>query len=337
MKIVITGGTGFLGRLIAERALDRGDSVTLFDIAIPPDGLGALEGRAEMIAGDIADTEMVARVIEKSDAVVHLASMVSAGSEADFDAAMRVNIDGGRAVLEAARVNGPHTKVLFTSSLAIFGSKAMPACVDGMTRPVPQNTYGMTKAVMELLINDMSRKGFIDGRVGRLPTVIVRPGKPNTAASSFASGVIREPLTGDVCKLPVAREMQLCVGGYRTCADGLMALLDAPAVAAQPSLASEVLEDSATCAPGTMAQLQSTENMCLARGTSVVDRPRPEARVTPTGAVTFRRSLRLRLRPPRLCSVRLQVEVCRAARGRDAAQVRDEGEVGAEENADENE
>ena len=155
--------------------------------------------------------------------------MVSAGSEADFDAAMRVNIDGGRAVLEAARVNGPHTKVLFTSSLAIFGSKAMPACVDGMTRPVPQNTYGMTKAVMELLINDMSRKGFIDGRVGRLPTVIVRPGKPNTAASSFASGVIREPLTGDVCKLPVAREMQLCVGGYRTCADGLMALLDAPA------------------------------------------------------------------------------------------------------------
>lgn len=229
MKIVITGGTGFLGRLIAERALDRGDSVTLFDIAIPPDGLGALEGRAEMIAGDIADTEMVARVIEKSDAVVHLASMVSAGSEADFDAAMRVNIDGGRAVLEAARANGPHTKVLFTSSLAIFGSKAMPACVDGMTRPVPQNTYGMTKAVMELLINDMSRKGFINGRVGRLPTVIVRPGKPNTAASSFASGVIREPLTGDVCKLPVAREMQLCVGGYRTCADGLMALLDAPA------------------------------------------------------------------------------------------------------------
>lgn len=230
MKIVITGGTGFLGRLIAERALDRGDSVTLFDIAIPPDGLGALEGRAEMIAGDIADTEMVARVIEKSDAVVHLASMVSAGSEADFDAAMRVNIDGGRAVLEAARANGPHTKVLFTSSLAIFGSKAMPARVDGMTRPVPQNTYGMTKAVMELLINDMSRKGFIDGRVGRLPTVIVRPGKPNTAASSFASGVIREPLTGDVCKLPVAREMQLCVGGYRTCADGLMALLDSPAV-----------------------------------------------------------------------------------------------------------
>jgi len=163
--------------------------------------------------------------------VVHLASMVSAGSEADFDAAMRVNIDGGRAVLEAARENGPETKVLFTSSLAIFGGAAMPASVDGMTRPVPQNTYGMTKAVMELLVNDMSRKGYIDGRVGRLPTVIVRPGKPNTAASSFASGVIREPLTGDVCELPVARDLKLCVGGYRTVADGLMVLLDAPATA----------------------------------------------------------------------------------------------------------
>ncbi len=229
MKIVITGGTGFLGRLIAERALARGDTVTLFDIAVPPDGLGSLDGRAEMIAGDISDTEMVARLIENSDAVVHLASMVSAGSEADFDAAMRVNIDGGRAVLDAARANGPQTKVLFTSSLAVFGSKAMPLLVDGMTRPVPQNTYGMTKAVMEMLVNDMSRKGFIDGRVGRLPTVIVRPGKPNTAASSFASGVIREPLTGEVCELPVARDLKLCVGGYRTCADGLMALLDAPA------------------------------------------------------------------------------------------------------------
>lgn len=229
MKIVITGGAGFLGRLIAEHAVARSNRVTLFDVATPADGLGALDGNVEMLVGDITDAEMVEGVIAGCDAVVHLASMVSAGSEADFDAAMRVNLDGGRAVLEAARANGPDTRVLFTSSLAIFGSAAMPANVDAMTRPVPQNTYGMTKAVMELLINDMSRKGFIDGRVGRLPTVIVRPGKPNTAASSFASGVIREPLTGDVCELPVARDMQLMVGGYRTCVDGLMVLLDAPA------------------------------------------------------------------------------------------------------------
>lgn len=231
MKLVITGGCGFLGRLIAEQAIQRGDDVTLFDIATPPDGLGALDDHVKVTVGDITDAALVHDLVSGADAVVHLASMVSAGAEADFDAAMRINLDGGRIVLEAARANGPQTKVLFTSSLAIFGSAAMPAHVDGMTRPVPQNTYGMTKAVMEMLINDMSRKGYIDGRVARLPTIIVRPGKPNTAASSFASGVIREPLMGDECLLPVARDMPIMVGGYRTCVAGLMALLDAPASA----------------------------------------------------------------------------------------------------------
>ena len=229
MKILITGGTGFLGRLIAECCVARGDVVSLFDIAVPEQGLGALDGKVDIVCGDITDTVTVQRVISGCDAVVHLASMVSAGSEADFDAAMRVNLDGGRVVLEAARANGSATKVLFTSSLAIFGGTAMPSRVDAMTRPLPQNTYGMTKAVMEMLINDMSRKGFIDGRVARLPTIIVRPGKPNPAASSFASGVIREPLTGDVCNLPVDRDLTVMVGGYRNCIDGLMVLLDAPA------------------------------------------------------------------------------------------------------------
>lgn len=231
MKIVITGGCGFLGRLIAERAVARGDTVTLFDIASPADGLGTLDGKVRVQIGDITDKPTITALVAGADAVVHLASMVSAGSEADFDAAMRVNLDGGRLVLDAARANGPSTKVLFTSSLAIFGGAAMPARVDQMTRPLPQNTYGMTKAVMEMLINDMSRKGFIDGRVARLPTIIVRPGKPNPAASSFASGVIREPLMGDETRLPVPRDMTLMVGGYRVCIDGLMALLDAPAAA----------------------------------------------------------------------------------------------------------
>ena len=185
MNILITGGCGFVGRLIAVRAVARGDTVTLFDLAQPPDGLGGLDGKVAVVTGDIADRSLVADLVRGKDALVHLASMVSAGAEADFDAAMRVNIDGGRAVLDAARANGPATKVLFSSSLAIFGGAAMPMHVDHMTRPVPQNTYGMTKAVMEMLINDMSRKGFIDGRVARLPTIVVRPGKPNTAASSL--------------------------------------------------------------------------------------------------------------------------------------------------------
>ncbi len=231
MNILITGGCGFLGQLIARLAIARGDSVTLFDIADPASGLGPLDGKVRVVVGDITDARTVQGLVNGMDAVVHLASMVSAGAEADFDAAMRINIDGGRIVLEAARANGPTTKVLFTSSLAIFGSAAMPARVDGMTRPVPQNTYGMTKAIMELLINDMSRKGYLDGRVARLPTIIVRPGKPNTAASSFASGVIREPLMGDECLLPVPRDLSLMVGGYGTCVAGLMVLLDAPKAA----------------------------------------------------------------------------------------------------------
>lgn len=229
MRTVITGGCGFLGRLIAERLLQRDDAVVLFDIAEPQEGLGDISDKADIQLGDITNIDTVKKLISGADAVVHLASMVSAGSEADFDAAMRVNLDGGRNVLEAARANGPETRVLFTSSLAIFGSERMPKHVDEMTRPVPQNTYGMTKAVTELLLNDMSRKGFIDGRIARLPTIIVRPGKPNTAASSFASGVIREPLMGDECRYPVPLDMTLCVGGYRGCADALVVMLDAPA------------------------------------------------------------------------------------------------------------
>lgn len=228
MKVAVTGGGGFIGRLMAERLIARGDEVALFDLGFPDD-MGALGGKVDTIAGDITNPETVRSLIDGADAVIHLASMVSAGAEADFDAAMRINLDGGRLVLDAARANDPATKVLFTSSLAIFGSNAMPSHVDGMTRPVPQNTYGMTKAVMELLINDMSRKGFIDGRVARLPTIIVRPGKPNTAASSFASGVIREPLSGDTCHLPVSRDLAVMVGGYRSCVDNLMTLLDVPA------------------------------------------------------------------------------------------------------------
>ncbi|MDA8637267.1 NAD-dependent epimerase/dehydratase family protein [Rhodospirillales bacterium] len=229
MRTVITGGCGFLGRLIAERLIGRGDDVVLFDIAEPLDGLGDISDKVEIRLGDITNYEIVKNLISGADAVVHLASMVSAGSEADFDAAMRVNLDGGRNVLESSRANGPATRVLFTSSLAIFGSDRMPMHVDEMTRPVPQNTYGMTKAVIELLLNDMSRKGFVDGRIARLPTIIVRPGKPNTAASSFASGVIREPLMGDECCYPVPLDMTLMVGGYRACADALVVLLDAPA------------------------------------------------------------------------------------------------------------
>ena len=154
--------------------------------------------------------------------VFHLASVVSGGGELDFDLAMRVNLDGNLHVLESARALGSKPRVVFASSIAVFGGKAMPKHVGDATKQVPQTTYGMTKAIGELLVNDYTRKGFIDGRSARLPTVIIRPGKPNKAASSFASGVFREPLNGVECVLPVGTDAVMPLAGYRTIVEGFV-------------------------------------------------------------------------------------------------------------------
>jgi D-erythronate 2-dehydrogenase len=142
----------------------------------------------------------------------------------DFDSAIRVNLTGGLNVLEAARAQTGKPRVVVASSVAVFGGAAMPKCVGDTTKQTPQTTYGATKAMGELLINDYSRKDFLDGRSARLPTVIVRPGKPNLAASSFASGVIREPLNGETCILPVKLETAMPVLGYRTIVEGFVRL-----------------------------------------------------------------------------------------------------------------
>jgi len=237
MKIVITGGLGFLGLGIARKLIERDEveSLVLFDVAVP-DALqdvfpGGLDDRVTMLAGDISDADQVSALIGGDDqddiAVFHLASVVSAGGEKDFDLAMRVNLDGGRNVLDACRSCSGRPKVIFTSSLAVFGGNAMPDTVTDMTRVVPETTYGMTKAVGEMMINDYTRKGFIDGRAARLPTVIIRPGPPNAAASGFASGVFREPLAGSEHVLPVAKETKMMVIGYRKAVAGLIGLMDA--------------------------------------------------------------------------------------------------------------
>lgn len=230
MKIVITGGLGFLGLGIARKLIERDEveSIVLFDVAVPdalPDGL---DDRATMVAGDISDSTQVTAQVDQDDiAVFHLASVVSAGGEKDFDLAMRVNLDGGRNILEACRARKGAPKVIFTSSLAVFGGNAMPDTVTDMTRVVPETTYGMTKAVGEMMINDYTRKGFIDGRAARLPTVIIRPGPPNAAASGFASGIFREPLAGSEHALPVGMDTKMMVIGYRKAVAGLIGLLDA--------------------------------------------------------------------------------------------------------------
>ena len=237
MKVVVTGGTGFLGRSLARHLLGRGaltgpsgsperiDSIVLFDTIAPPDLGAELAGRVELVLGDVSDAELVRSLVDRDDtSVFHLASMVSYGCELDFDAALRVNLDGGRAVLDACRARGGTCKLVFSSSIAAFGGTAMPDVVGDSTKLTPETTYGTTKAICELLVNDYSRKGFLDGRSARLPTVVVRPGRPNSAASSWVSGIFREPLHGEECVVPVEATTRVPLSGYRTLVDNLVRL-----------------------------------------------------------------------------------------------------------------
>jgi len=235
MKVVITGGTGFLGQRLAARVLEQGwlfapsgerqevSELVLFDNRIPRD-LTLTDKRITLVEGDIASASTASRLIDRPDiAVFHLASVVSAGAEQDFELAMRVNLDGHRYLLDALTALGSRPRYVFTSSLAVYGGDGAFE-VDDHTRQIPQTTYGMTKALGELLVNDYTRKGFIDGRSGRLGFVIVRPGAPNKAASGFASGVLREPLNGEDYACPAPFTTKVAATGYRTVIEGLLAL-----------------------------------------------------------------------------------------------------------------
>lgn len=225
--MAITGGLGFIGQVLARRLVERGvERLVLLDAAGDARGLPA-----EVVIGDVADAAFVRSGLDGSDTVFHLASVVSAGGERDFDLALRVNLDGGRNVLEACRAQPSPPRLVAASTLAVFGGAAMPETVSDDTRPVPQTTYGATKAILELLVNDYSRKGFLDGRTARLPTVIVRPGAPNEAASGFASAVFREPLAGRDYALPVSLETRLPVIGVDTAVECLLRLAELPAEA----------------------------------------------------------------------------------------------------------
>src|SRR4051794_37560980 len=215
MNIVITGGAGFLGRKLALRLLQIGnvvgadgreqriDRITLIDVAeaVPID-----DERVEVVAGDVSDQMVLERVIdERTSSVFHLAAIVSGMAEADFDLGMRINLDATRRLLDVCRSNATQPRFVFASSVAVYGGD-MPAKVLDSTALNPQTSYGTQKAMAELLIGDCTRRGFIDGRVMRLPTITVRPGRPNAAASSFASGVVREPLNGEEAICPVDPE-----------------------------------------------------------------------------------------------------------------------------------
>ena len=211
MKVFISGGGGFIGHRLARRLLERGtlsgpdgkqgpiSQVKLFDAAFPPNP----DPRLVCVTGDIADPVAVERALDAdTSSVFHLAAVVSGGAEADFDLGYRVNLDGMRLVLERCRKLSRPPRLVFASSVAEFGGD-LPEVLDDSTTPNPQTSYGAQKVIGEYLVTDFTRKGFIDGRSLRLPTIVVRPGKPNLAASSFASSIFREPLNGVTAACPV--------------------------------------------------------------------------------------------------------------------------------------
>src|SRR6476469_3165572 len=209
MHILITGAAGMVGRklterLAAERALNGKaiDAFTLVDVVAPAKPPGF---KVEAYAADVSAPETAAKLIkDRPDAIFHLAAVVSGEAETDFETGYRVNLDTMRYLLEAIRTaGGYHPKLVFTSSIAVFGAPFPDAIYDEFHH-TPLTSYGAQKGICELLLADYTRKGFLDGVGIRLPTICVRPGTPNKAASGFFSGIIREPLAGHEAQLPVA-------------------------------------------------------------------------------------------------------------------------------------
>lgn len=231
--IVITGGAGFLGSRLTQALLDAQDedrAPVSFDRVISVD-LGpspVQDPRVTSVVGDFTEGEVLAQAVtERTVAICHLAAVLSGGSAADFDLAHRVNVQGTTNLLEAARATGAAPLFVFTSSLAVFGGQ-LPEQMPEHWGAHPESTYGAFKAIGELLVSEYSRKGWIDGRVCRMPTISVRPGRPNTAASSFASGIIREPLQGMRAPLPVPQDTRLWLCSPRTAVSNLVHALAVP-------------------------------------------------------------------------------------------------------------
>jgi len=238
-KILITGGAGFVGARLARTLLGRealcgreiSELVLADQVAAPPDLLA--DPRVTGRVAPLLQTALDLRD-EAFDGVFHLASAVSGECEADFDLGLRSNLDSTRALLDALRgrtgAGEAPTRLVFSSSVAVFGpdpAVPMPTRVGDDTLPAPQTSYGTHKLICEHLVADYTRKGYIDGRAARLMTVAVRPGRPNGAASSFFSSIIREPLAGEDAVLPVATTVSHPVSSPRRTVQGLIAVYEA--------------------------------------------------------------------------------------------------------------
>lgn len=242
MNILITGGCGFLGVRLARELLARGQlsldgapaqriaRVALADRVPPPSNLRD-DPRVVFIEGDLLDLARAGGLPgQGTQLVFHLAAAVSGECEADFDLGLRANLDAPRALLDACRTLGTAPMLVYASSVAVFGSspgQPLPAVIEDSTLPTPQNSYGIQKFIGEQLVADYTRKGFVRGRSVRLMTVSVRPGRPNAAASSFLSGMVREPLAGERARVPVHPDTAVALSSPANTVAGLLRAAEA--------------------------------------------------------------------------------------------------------------
>jgi nucleoside-diphosphate-sugar epimerase len=208
MRILILGGGGFLGRRLAKELIQNGGlaqgelvQLTVVDTAFAEDSLQ--DARLEYIQADFGDEATITNILQqKPDVIFHLAAIVSGEAEKNLELGMKINFYASLQLLELCRKLAIHPRIVFASSCAVFGGDVSRVITDE-TAPKPRSSYGTQKAMVELLMSDYSRRGFVDARSLRLPTIAIRPGKPNAATSSFVSSIIREPLHGKKASYPV--------------------------------------------------------------------------------------------------------------------------------------
>ncbi len=236
MRILVTGGGGFLGRkliaalLAGPREIAKPERIVSLDRVDP----GFDDPRVVPLLGDVTQAADLQRALAGGvDLIWHLAAAVSAECEADLDLGLKVNLKGTLQLLQAVRAEGGTPHVVFASSVAVYGGE-LPETVADATPITPDSSYGAQKVMGELLVKDFSRRGLIDGRSLRLPTVVVRPGKPNKAASGFASGIIREPLSGQRALCPVPPDTRMAIISPRRVVAGLLQAASLPAAAFGP-------------------------------------------------------------------------------------------------------